>query len=215
MNDWLFWILLTLLFVIIGLVLIAVMKRVYMKRVMKAVEDGDFARAERIIDSFGCKYAYPPFSRESIRLNAYLTMGDKEKVNKQMDMMMKMRLNRQQKASIAMRAFYYFVELGNVRKADEMIKIVKENGSETIAKELNMISSVLLHREAKYIREFKELYDKADADYQKGVFAYMLGLQYSYKKDDKNMKVYLQEALEKLKGTPYEEEINKVLQPAA
>ena len=48
-----------------------------------------------------------------------------------------------------------------------------------------------------------------------GLFAYLLGLQYKYKNDTKKSKKYLKEALQKLKGTPYEEEIRGLLSETA
>ena len=48
-----------------------------------------------------------------------------------------------------------------------------------------------------------------------GMFAYLLGLQYKYKNDTRKSKKYLKEALQKLKGTPYEEEIRGLLSESA
>ena len=47
------------------------------------------------------------------------------------------------------------------------------------------------------------------------MFAYLLGLQYKYKNDTRKSKKYLKEALQKLKGTPYEEEIRGLLSESA
>ena len=82
-------------------------------------------------------------------------------------------------------------------------------------KELKMIASVLLRKEAKYIHEMQAYYDNAVADEQKGMFAYLLGLEYKYKNDTRKSKKYLKEALQKLKGTPYEEEIRGLLSESA
>ena len=43
------------------------------------------------------------------------------------------------------------------------------------------------------------------------LFAYLLGLQYSYIDDEKNTSRYLKEAQQLLKGTPYEEVIRDLL----
>lgn len=39
----------------------------------------------------------------------------------------------------------------------------------------------------------------------------MIGLQYSYLKDKENQEKYFSQALENLKSTDYEQEINKIL----
>ena len=91
------------------------------------------------------------------------------------------------------------------------MKVVEENGSPDAAKEMRMVASVLLRKEAKYIKEMKAYYDNAQSDDQRGMFAYMLGLQYSYIDDDKNAMKYLKEAKRDLKDTPYEEVIDDLL----
>ena len=44
-----------------------------------------------------------------------------------------------------------------------------------------------------------------------GTFQYLIGLQYSYKNDLENMKLYFEQALENVAGTPYEENIKNIL----
>ncbi len=83
-----------------------------------------------------------------------------------------MRMKKKRKAAVAMQGFYFYVEMKNRRKADKMISIVQENAGPHAAKELKMIASVLLRKEAKYIHEMQAYYDNAVADEQKGMFAY-------------------------------------------
>ena len=187
------------------------LKRVYSKNILAAMTSEDFDGFFKILDSFGCKYALRPFDREMMRLSAYIASGRSKAVDEQMQIMLNMRVNKKNKLTIAMRAFYYYVEKKNRHKAYDMIKVVEENGSPDAAKEMRMVASVLLRKEAKYIKEMKAYYDNAQSDDQRGMFAYMLGLQYSYIDDDKNAMKYLKEAKRDLKDTPYEEVIDDLL----
>ena len=137
------------------------LKRVYSKKILAAMTSEDFDGFFKILDSFGCKYALRPFDREMMRLSAYIASGRSKAVDEQMQIMLNMRVNKKNKLTIAMRAFYYYVEKKNRHKAYDMIKVVEENGSPDAAKEMRMVASVLLRKEAKYIKEMKAYYDNA------------------------------------------------------
>lgn len=145
-----------------------------------------------------------------MRLSAYVSLGKAKDIEEQLQLMLNMRLRKKEKASVAIQGFYYYVEAKNRRKANDMIKIVEENAPAS-AKELKMIASVLLRKEARYIKEFQAYYDGSQTDQQRGMFAYMLGLQYSYINENDKSLQYLREAKKLLKGTPYEEVIQELL----
>lgn len=215
MNNIWIWVLIGVVAVIIILIRNYLMRKVYTKKIMKAMSEENYDQFYQILDSFWCKFALHPADREMMRLSAVLSQGEVGKIEDQITMMLHMRMKKKRKAAVAMQGFYFYVEMKNRRKADKMISIVQENVGPEAAKELKMISSVLLRKEAKYIHEMQAYYDNAAADEQKGMFAYLLGLQYKYKNDTKKSKKYLKEALQKLKGTPYEEEIRGLLSETA
>ncbi|MFR9255559.1 MAG: hypothetical protein ACLVJ6_08690, partial [Merdibacter sp.] len=92
-----------------------------------------------------------------MRLSAYLTLGKAKDIEEQLQLMLHMRLKKKERAAVATRGFYYYVEAKNRRKANDMIKIVEENGAPGSAKELKMIASVLLRKEAKTSRSFSRI----------------------------------------------------------
>ncbi|MDM8156857.1 hypothetical protein QUV96_04305 [Amedibacillus dolichus] len=204
--------------VLVTLIVVAVifggnvlLRRHYTKKIVIAMSQEDYDGFFKVLDSSGSKLILRPSEREMMRLSAYLTLGKAKDIEEQLQLMLHMRLKKKERAAVATRGFYYYVEAKNRRKANDMIKIVEENGAPGSAKELKMIASVLLRKEAKYIKEFQSYYDNAKADEQRGMFAYLLGLQYSYIDDEKNTSRYLKEAQQLLKGTPYEEVIRDLL----
>lgn len=101
-----------------------------------------------------------------------------------------------------------------------MIDFAKANGPESSYKDLELQYSILLKKESKYIDEVKAKIDaiwngKDHLDGDKkvvvGTFQYLIGLQYSYINDLENMKLYFEQALENVAGTPYEENIKNIL----
>ncbi len=187
------------------------LRRRYTKKIVIAMSQEDYDGFFKVLDSSGCKLVLRPGEREMMRLSAYLTLGRAKDIEEQLQMMLHMRLKKKERAAVATRGFYYYVETKNRRKANDMIKLVEENGSPDTVKELRMIASVLLRKEAKYIKEFQAYYEGAKAKEQRGMFAYLLGLQYTYIDDHTNANRYLKEAQKLLKGTPYEEVINDLL----
>lgn len=80
--------------------------------------------------------------------------------------------------------------------------------------------SILMKKEAKYIGDCKEILNgmwdgKSELDNNKkfpvGTIQYLIGLQYSYLKDIDHMMEYFTPALENLAGTPYEEDIRRIM----
>ena len=195
-NIWV-WVLIGVIVLVVILIRNYLLRKTYTKKIMKAMSEEDYDRFYHILDSFWCKFALHPADREMMRLSAVLSQGDTAKIEDQINLMLHMRMKKKRKAAVAMQGFYFYVEMKNRRKADKMISIV------------------LLRKEAKYIHEMQAYYDNAVADEQKGMFAYLLGLEYKYKNDTRKSKKYLKEALQKLKGTPYEEEIRGLLSESA
>ena len=72
-----------ILAVVITIVLIVgtqVWKQSILKKLLKHMQQGDFdAIFQGFLDSLPCKYFYPPFNREYMRLNGYIMKADKKK----------------------------------------------------------------------------------------------------------------------------------------
>ena len=55
---------------------------------------------------------------------------------------------------------------------------------------------------------------KQDQQVQMGILQYLLGLQYSYQKNRRQMELYLNKARVNLKGTPYHKKVKQLLNKA-
>lgn len=210
--------------VIIGsvLVLIAIpfiMRKISWNKMIKALDNVDYDRYYRIIDSFACKMTFSAFDRENMRLSGYMSQGRKDDIENLFKMMMNMRIKPKQKVTLGTRGFYYYLEQGRAKKARDMIDYVKANGPESSYIDLEYQYSILLKKESKYIDEIKAKIDAIwngkdplidDKKMVVGTFQYLLGLQYSYKNDIENMKKYFDQALINIKGTPYEDNIKEI-----
>lgn len=188
------------------------LKQSIFKKLLKNLQKGNFDIYFKTLDSFGCKYFYPVFNREYMRLNAYVIKGDKEKVEETFETLLRMRKAKKQELDVAIKAFYYFLDEGNKSKCQELLSILEKNGNEAVLNECQIIYDILLCKETKYIDMMEEqLKDPECKGVNRGMFDYMLGLQYSYMKNHKKEVHHLQAAKKELKDTPYAMKIDELL----
>lgn len=206
--------------VILMILIPILMKKRSWKKLMKYLGSNDFDAFYKELDSFWCTLTFGTFERENMRLSGMLAQNKKFEVEHQIDMMMNMRIKPKQKVVLGQRAFYYYLELGKIKRARDMIDFVKANGPESSYMDLEIQYSILLKKESKYIDEVKARIDHiwngtdplvGDKKLVVGTFQYLLGLQYSYLNDEENMRHYFTLALENVKGTPYENSIYKII----
>ena len=208
----------SVVFLVIIIVFFPVCRQIYFKRMMRDVNSLDFKAFEKDVDSFWCKMAFSAFERESLRLSMYEMTGNFAEGDKLVQMMENMRLNKKQKAELGERGFYLYLEQGRVKKARHMLELCKQNGSEKQAQNLEILYSVLLCKESKSIDILKEKVAALENDQNVGAkqavgtFEYLIGLQYSYRKDWKQMREWLEKAQADLKDSPYLEDIHKLLE---
>ena len=101
-----------------------------------------------------------------------------------------------------------------------MLSYGKSYVDEKSFKNMQIQFSILMKKEAKYIDDCKEILNgmwdgKSELDNNRkfpvGTIQYLIGLQYSYLKDVDHMMEYFNPALENLAGTPYEEDIRRIM----
>lgn len=182
------------------------------KKLVTNLQKRNFDEYFKVLDSLGCKYIYPPFNREYMRLNAYMMIPDGKKIEQQFELLLKMRMAKKQDLDVSIKAFYYYLDEENKKKCKELLERLKKLDEEGMAMECEVIYDIFLCKETKYIETMEEqLKDPECKGLNKGMFLYMLGLQYGYKKDHKKEMDYLQLAKEELKDTPYAMKIEEML----
>ena len=107
-----------------------IMKNTIMKRLIKDLQKQDFDDYYKTVDSFATKLLIPPFNREYMRMNGLIMQGRKGKVEEQFDLMLNMRMNQKQEIDIVMKAFYYYMEDENKRRAKQLLESVRKFGDD-------------------------------------------------------------------------------------
>lgn len=186
-------------------------RRLTMNRILTAMAKQDFDKLFKIIDSFGCKSFFSPKDRECLRLDAFVLMANAEKIREQFNLILNMRISKNEKADIYVKAFYFYVDERDKRRAKEMIDKMKGYVDETAYTQCVLIYDVVMDKSTAYINVMEEAIKGREEGYDRGMFHYLLGLQYGYLGNKKEQLEHLRIAKKDMKDTPYEVRINKLL----
>lgn len=201
---------------IVATIVLVVITQVWKQRILKKLftylQQGKFEEYFKLLDSFSCKYLYPAFNREYMRLNGYLMKADVKKIEECFDLILRMRMNKKQELDVVIKAFYYYLDEGNKKKCKTLLARLKNIADESIAQECKVIYDILLEEKTAYIDDMEaQLKEEGLEDTQKGMFHYMLALQYGYLNNTQKKREHLKAASQDLKGTPYEMKIQQLL----
>ena len=175
-------VIMTLVFIFVPII----MKKVVWKKLLSQLDNEQYDEFYKTLDSNACKFSYQAFNREYMRLSGYLAQRNDAKI----------------------------------KKAEGMLSYGKSYVDEKSFKNMQIQFSILMKKEAKYIEDCKKILNgmwdgKSELDNNKkfpvGTIQYLIGLQYSYLKDVDHMMEYFTPALENLAGTPYEEDIRRIM----
>ena len=104
----------TLVFIFVPII----MKKVVWKKLLSQLDNEQYDEFYKTLDSNACKFSYQAFNREYMRLSGYLAQRNDAKIEEQFDLLKNMRISNKQKASVASRGFYYYLEKGKIKKAE-------------------------------------------------------------------------------------------------
>ena len=186
-------------------------KRSTFNKLLKCLQNQDFDKFFTILDSLACKYFFAPFNREHMRLNAFFMMGDSTKIREQFDLILNMRINKKQRLDVCMKAFYFYVDEEDKVKAKEILDRMQGVTDETLYEQCNLIYENLLLKKTDYIDVMEEHVKACEPGFDRGMFHYLLALQYSYLDQKKKEMEHLRIAKTDMKDTPYETKINKMI----
>ena len=194
--------------------------RLLYKEMFNYLEQKDYEAFENKLDGFLCRISFRPFNREFLRLNSYFLQEDSKSIDRQIDFLLNcMKLNDEEKNVVINKGFNYYLIAKNKKRCKLML-----NNMETISKDEiefrnnRMLYDVMLDKKFSYIKEIENLLRKLkennennSKDMQIGIFEYLLGLQFKYKNDLKEMTKHFNESLKYCKNTVYEKEILKYM----
>lgn len=181
-------------------------------KLFKYLQKEEYISYLKTLDSISCKYLFPVFHRESMRLNAYMLQGDIEQVKHQFDILLhQIRLTKKQELDIVTKAFYFYVDDTSKQEAKDTLQRLKSlSNSEQLIQKCQEIYDVFLEKSSKHIAHMEQILQQVTG-IEKGMYHYMLALQYQYEKNTQKEMEHLAYASEQLKDTPYQEKIEEMI----
>lgn len=206
----LFWIIavLTCLILVFGR---SYYRRLLMHRVLLGMQKQQYDKVFKTLDSFGCKSVYTALDRERLRLDTYVLMANADKIREQFNMLLNMRISKKEKADIYVKAFYFFLDERDNRRAKEMVGKMKGYVDETTHTQCKLICDIVADKSTAYINVLNESIKDQKPGYDRGMLHYLLGVSYGNQGNKKEQIEHLRIAKKDMKDSPYEARINKIL----
>lgn len=186
-------------------------RRLIMHRILTAMSQQNFDKVFAILDSFGCKSMFTALDRERLRLDNFVLMANADKIREQFNMLLNMRISKKEKADIYVKAFYFFLDERDYRRAKEMVGKMKGYVDDMTHTQCKLICDIVADRSTAYISVLEDSIKDQEPGYDRGMFHYLLGLSYGNQGNKKEQIEHLRIAKKDMKDTPYEARINKIL----
>lgn len=212
MNNPIVWMVMIVVF-IASFLFVTYYKNYVLKQLLTYLKEQKYDEFMKKLDSFSCKYFYPAFNREYLRLSAYVIKGDLQKVRDQFDCLLQMRKNRKQEIDVYTKAFYFYIDEQNEEKAHALLQKIKELKEDALLQECTIIFDIFLKKSTAYIDDMEQSIDQMEGA-NKGMFHYMLAMQYGYLHEDTKRLHHLTFAYDLLRNTAYELRVKTLLEEA-
>ena len=158
----------------------------------------DIVRFNKIVYSKIIKFLFPPYNIEYLKLNSALLENNKKEINKQFEKMFKYRLSHMQKKDLLMKAFNYYITIGDDKHAKKVLNIIMQTDDDDLKKETEMLYKILFENSSEYIDAMlKTLCDASEQD--RPFVEYLLYHQYKNMNDKENSSLYKEKYIQHAK----------------
>lgn len=180
---------------------VEIKKRKTIKQLMQLLQRGDYGEYLLLLNSPFVKFAFPKYNCEYMRLNAYLFMDDHEEINRAFSQMLQMKTTKKQRVDLVAKAFNYYIEQEDHKKATELMNEIDTYEDEAMKKECRKIYDIYIKKGYQYIEEMEQQLTNATG-MNKGMIEYLLSLQYENKGDQKKSEEYLHRSQKDMMSDP-------------
>lgn len=183
----------------IGMVMVAVVlvftvymevkKRTTIGKLETYLAKGDFESYIKLVDRPLTSILYPKYNVLFLRLNATMALSDAEQTERTIEQMAKLKMNDEQRLALAVKAFSFYVDVEDKRKAKEAFKYIEKHGGKEAARVNRRTYDIFLKKSSAYISEMEHALEKA-APSDEVMLCQLLAVQYENKGDHKKAAAY-------------------------
>lgn len=183
----------------IGMVMVAVVlvftvymevkKRTTIGKLETYLAKGDFESYIKLVDRPLTSILYPKYNVLFLRLNATMALSDAEQTERTIEQMAKLKMNDEQRLALAVKAFSFYVDVEDKRKAKEALKYIEKHGGKEAARVNRRTYDIFLKKSSAYISEMEHALEKATPS-DEVMLCQLLAVQYENKGDHKKAAAY-------------------------
>lgn len=183
----------------IGMVMVAVVlvftvymevkKRTTIGKLETYLAKGDFESYIKLVDRPLMSILYPKYNVLFLRLNATMALSDAEQTERTIEQMAKLKMNDEQRLALAVKAFSFYVDAEDKRKAKEALKYIEKHGGKEAARVNRRTYDIFLKKSSAYISEMEHALEKATPS-DEVMLCQLLAVQYENKGDHERAAAY-------------------------
>ena len=183
----------------IGMVMVAVVlvftvymevkKRTTIGKLETYLAKGDFESYLKLVDRPLTSILYPKYNVLFLRLNATMALSDAEQTERTIEQMAKLKMNDEQRLALAVKAFSFYVDVEDKRKAKEALKYIEKHGGKETARVNRRTYDIFLKKSSAYISEMEHALEKATPS-DEVMLCQLLAVQYENKGDHERAAAY-------------------------
>ncbi len=166
-----------------------VKKRTTIGKLETYLAKGDFESYLKLVDRPLTSVLYPKYNVLFLRLNATMALSDAEQTEQTIEQMAKLKMNDEQRLALAVKAFNFYVDVEDKRKAKEALKYIEKHGGKEAARVNRCTYDIFLKKSSAYIPEMEHALEKATPS-DEVMLCQLLAVQYENKGDHEKAAAY-------------------------
>ena len=170
-------------------VYIEVKKRTTIGKLETYLAKGDFESYLKLVDRPLTSILYPKYNVLFLRLNATMALSDAEQTERTIAQMAKLKMSDEQRLALAVKAFNFYVDVEDKRKAKEALKYIEKHGGKEAAGVNRRTYDIFLKKSSAYISEMEHALEKATPS-DEVMLCQLLAVQYENKGDHEKAAAY-------------------------
>lgn len=170
-------------------VYIEVKKRTTIGKLETYLVKGDFESYLKLVDRPLTSILYPKYNVLFLRLNATMALSDAEQTERTIEQMAKLKMSDEQRLALAVKAFNFYVDVEDKRKAKEALKYIEKHGGKEAAGVNRRTYDIFLKKSSAYISEMEHALEKATPS-DEVMLCQLLAVQYENKGDHEKAAAY-------------------------
>lgn len=188
----------TVAVVLVFTVFMEVKKRTTVTKLEGYLRQGDFESYLKLVDKPFTSVLYPKYNVLFMRLTATIALGDTEQTSRTIEEMAALKMNDEQKLALAVKAFNFYVDIEDKRKAKEALKYIEKRGGEDTARVNRRTYDIFLKKSSAYIGEMEKALESAGA-MEEVMLCQLIAVQYE-NRGDHDRAVEYQQRVERVMG---------------